>query len=123
VSRAAIRRLASLEERQLVEWLLRNAATTADATSFLEQVPDLHVVGGCGCGCPSVDFKVGGQDAVASIIADAEGTSPEGLPVGVMLWAKNGRISGLEVYPFEDTERLGLPGLETLKPAFGSGAA
>jgi hypothetical protein len=101
---------------------LRNAATTPDAAALLEQVPDLHVVGGCSCGCSSVDFKGGGQDAVARIVADAEGTSPEGLSVGVMLWAKHGRISGLEVYPFEDTEQLGLPVLETLKPAFGSGA-
>ena len=122
VSRAAIKRLASPEERRLVEWLLRNAATTADAASFLAQVPDLHVVGGCSCGCPSVDFKIGGQDAVASIIADAEGTSPEGLPVGVILWAKHDRISGLEVYPFEDTQHFGMPDLKTLRPAFGSGA-
>ncbi len=122
MGRSAIRRLATPEERQLVEWLLRNAATTPDAASFLDQVTDLRVVGGCGCGCPSIDFKIGGQDAVASIIADASGTSPEGLPIGVMLWAKHGRISGLEVYPFDDADKFGLPDLATLKPAFGSGA-
>ena len=122
MSRAAIRRLATATERELVEWLLRNAATTKDAGAFLDQVADLHVVGGCGCGCPSVDFEVGGQAAEASIIADADGTSPEGLPVGVILWAKHNRISGLEVYPFEDAEQLGLPDRETLRPAFGWGA-
>ena len=117
-----MRRSATAAERQIVNWLLRNAATTPEADSFLVQVPDLRVVGGCSCGCPSVDFQVGGQDSVAFIIADAEGTSPEGHPVGVLLWAKDDRISGLEVYPFQNTEHFGLPDLATLKPAFGSGA-
>jgi hypothetical protein len=39
-----------------------------------------------------------------------------------MLWAKHGRISGLEIYPFDDAEEFGLPDLATLKPEFGSGA-
>ena len=122
MSRAAISRSATAEERELVVWLLRNAATIGDVAAFLDQASHLRVVGGCGCGCPSVDFKAGGQDAVASIIADAEGTSPEGVMVGVILWAKEGRISGLEVYPFADTGRFGLPRPENLKPAFGSNA-
>ncbi|HYF38453.1 MAG TPA: hypothetical protein VD930_02110 [Gemmatimonadales bacterium] len=116
-----MRRTLEKRERRLIEWLLRNAATTPDAASLLDAVAGLHVVDGCACGCPSVDFEVGGQDAQASIIADALGTSPEGLPVGVLLWAKEGRISGLEVYPFEDAERVGLPDPEKLKPVFGLG--
>ena len=115
-------RSATVEERELVVWLLQKAATISDVAAFFDQVSHLRVVGGCGCGCPSVDFKAGGQDAVASIIADAEGTSPEGVMVGVMLWVKEGRISGLEVYPFADTGRFGLPRPNDLKPTFGPDA-
>ena len=122
MSRAKIRRPASLEERELIGWLLRHAATTPDVDPFLAQIPDLHVVGMCGCGCPSIDFQVGGQDAVASIIADAEGNSPEGIAVGVMLWAREGRLSGLEVYDVEGDQQFRLPRPEMLKPNFGSGA-
>jgi hypothetical protein len=120
MARAGVRRPATVEERELVDWLLRNAATTTEASSFLDQVTDLTVVGRCGC--PSVDFKVGGQDSIASIVADAEGTSPEGVAVGVMLWAKEGRLSGLEVYDFAGDEQFGLPCPEMLRPTFGSGA-
>jgi hypothetical protein len=121
MGRAKFRRPASDEERDFIDWLLRHAATTS-AEHFLTQVPNLQVVGVCGCGCPSVDFQVGGQDANAFIIADAYGTSPEGVPVGVLLWGKQDRISGLEVYPVTDDQNFQLPRLDTLSPTSGSGA-
>jgi hypothetical protein len=118
----AERRAATLEEREVVDWLLRSAATTTGAASLLNQVPDLHVVGGCDCGCPSVDFEIDGQDSNALIIADARGTSPEGVAVGLILWAKEGRLTGLEVYDFEGIHEYRLPRPEMLTPTFGRGA-
>ena len=48
----------------------------------------------------------------ALIVADAE--SPEGLPVGVILWVRGGALSGLEVHPWNGTDSVRLPPVESL---------
>ena len=68
----------------------------------------LQVVGGCGCGCASVDFlpDTGG----GKVLADGYGVTPSGVEVGLLLWGRDGQLSGLEIYMLaEDTSELPTP--------------
>ena len=68
----------------------------------------LRVVGGCGCGCTSIDFEAnapGGEP-----YAEGNGTTADGIPVGLILWERDKRFTGLEVYMLgEDTPDLPIP--------------
>jgi hypothetical protein len=63
--------------------------------------PELRVVSRCACGCPTIDFAIGPtrKGGPSHIIADAEGSSPEEVRVGVIAHVREGEISELEVYP------------------------
>jgi len=116
------------EERDLIEALL--GAAGASAGRYLDQVERLEVVGVCGCGCPSIDLTspAGGRDGRSSPLVLADAESPEGTPVGVILWVCGGALSGLEVHPWDGQEKVRLPRPETLtnlrtpsrEPAVGS---
>lgn len=110
-------RAISAAEAILVRWLLARAARVGNADALASQVEGLLVAEQCDCGCPSVEFLVEGLSATASIVAEADGTSPEGVPVGVLLWARAGRLSGLEVYDFGDATTFTLPRPADLQPA------
>jgi hypothetical protein len=101
-------------EHDLIEALL--GAVRSGVGRYIGQLESAEVVGECGCGCPSIDLTVGaeGSDGPPSplILADAE--SPEGVPVGVIVWARGGRLSGLEVHPWDGSQFIRLPAPETL---------
>jgi hypothetical protein len=107
-------------ERTLIEWLIANGIP--EARAFTQQLTGLHVIGRCSCGCPTVDFAMGdSQQATtgpAQILADFFGITHEGIEVGVILHARQGRISELEVYSLGTTDTtdltFGLPRIETL---------
>lgn len=109
--RAGPPRPLSESELELIEALLGGAGTSGGR--YLGQVARLEASGACGCGCPSIGLTVGEKEregrARPLIMADAE--SPEGVPVGVILWVRGGALSGLEVHPWNgmDTVRLPLP--------------
>jgi len=103
-------------ERIIVAWLLANAPTRPGAEDLRSQIDALQVFGGCSCGCPSVDFEVGGQAAGSAVVADATGRDAEGKLVGAMVWARGGRVSGLEVYVLGEGSKCSLPQVDTLKP-------
>ena len=51
----------------------------------------LRVVGGCGCGCASIDFEAnapGGEP-----YAEGYGTTADGIPVGLILWERDKRFT------------------------------
>jgi hypothetical protein len=96
--RADEKRPLSAEERAVCEWLIAHG--TSEAKSYAPQLVRATVVSRCTCGCPTVDLAVDGT--ASEIIGDAEGLSPEGLHVGVMLHCRNGQLSELEVYPIDD---------------------
>jgi len=108
-------RLLNDGELELIEALL--GAAGVQAGRYLGQLPKVRVVGGCGCGCPSIDLKVGDEVREGApkplIVADA--VSPEGVPVGVILWVRGGALSGLEVHPWHGTGSVRLPRTESLK--------
>jgi hypothetical protein len=117
--RAKIRRDLNSAERDLLRWVLKRSA--AEPERYLEQIPRLRVVGRCGCGCPTVDLALEGQphsrDAVARLIAEAEGQSPEGISVGVLVFAKDEVLSVLEVYSVAGDALFSLPSPDALAPA------
>jgi hypothetical protein len=94
------------EEIALLEWLLDHGS--GDAPKYRYQIPLLRVVGSCECGCPTIDLAIGGtshKTGASHIIADGEGTSPEGAFVGVILHVREGEISELEVYSMTGQEK------------------
>ncbi|MEO8138092.1 MAG: hypothetical protein ABI742_00520 [Gemmatimonadota bacterium] len=109
-------------EADLVRWLLARAGQRAGADALATQVAGLLVASQCDCGCPSVDFLVEGLSATASIVAEAEGRAPDGTLVGVILWARADRLSGLEVYALGDSVTGSLPRPEDLHPSSAIGA-
>jgi hypothetical protein len=98
-----IERTLSNNERILLEWLLARSSfdvSGSDLSIYKSQVDKLRVVAKCGCGCPTVDFALGPDRKLGAseIVAEAGGKSPEGVSVGVILHAREGELSELEVY-------------------------
>jgi len=105
------------EERRLLEWLLENSLT--DTTAFAPQISQTKVVARCTCGCPTLDLAVGGKTSrtvgPSTILVDAYGHSPEGVPVNVTIHAREGELSELEVISMDATQVFGMPTPETLE--------
>lgn len=101
-------------ELELIEALL--GAAGMGAGRFLGQLARVEVVGGCGCGCPSIDLAqhgCSGEGAAKAVIV-ADGESPEGVQVGVILWSRDGALSGLEVHPWRGSDSVRLPAVDSL---------
>jgi hypothetical protein len=105
------------EERRLLEWLLENSLT--DTTAFAPQISQTKVVARCTCGCPTLDLAVGGKAfrtvGPSTILVDAYGHSPEGVPVNVTIHAREGELSELEVISMDATQVFGMPTPKTLE--------
>lgn len=101
-------------EQELIEALL--GAARSGVGRYLGQLTKVEVVGKCRCGCPSIDLEIGSRSPSGTptplVLADAE--SPEGIPVGVILWVSGGSLSGLEVHPWDGARGVQLPRPETL---------
>jgi len=112
------RRLLTQEERKLLEWLLANGSR--EAKPYISQIAKVNVVGRCTCGCPTIDLALGNREqrktALSIILADFTGKTPEGIEVGVIVHAREGEISELEVYAIPDWKApFNLPSIESLK--------
>ncbi len=98
-------------ECTLLKWLLDNGVS--DAEIYERQLTDIHVCSTCSCGCPTIDLAMGdeteGTTASSQILADAEGFSPEGVPVNVILHARENKLSELEVFSLDGTKNFNLP--------------
>ena len=114
LSAAGLPRPLTVEEHDLIEALL--GAVRSGIGRYIGQLEELEVVGRCRCGCPSIDLATLGAvpDGRATPLVLADADSPEGVPVGVILWARNGRLSGLEVHPWDGSGSIRLPFAETL---------
>jgi len=86
-------------ETELVRWMLIHGEVGAE--HFLDRVDSLRVVASCSCGCASVDFErnMHGEKVVVS---DFGVVGPDGMPGGVFLFTRDGRLAGLEVYSHGD---------------------
>ena len=91
----------SSQELEMVRWLLERCAFR-DVSSFSAQsLEGARVVSGCSCGCSSVDFVQDGNWCGSIILAEAFALWPDGIRAGVMLWARAGAITGIEVYDMD----------------------
>jgi hypothetical protein len=113
-----VNRPLSLEERRLLEWLLAHG--NEGAQDYVSQLDQLSVVAHCGCGCPTINLGFGGAKkrtmGPSHILADFVGIAPENVTVGIILHAREGKLSELEIYSIDETEEpFHLPAIETLK--------
>jgi|SRR5215470_2353001 len=93
-------RAISPNEVKVIEWLLDHALV--DVTAYRHQpVEQLHVVGGCTCGCTSLQFSPSEQQRGSTRLADELAVYPDGQQAGLLLWGREGEIVMLEVYDFQ----------------------
>jgi hypothetical protein len=106
-------RPASAEEIAVVRWLLANAVAAEVASYRDKALGDLHVAGGCDCGCASVDFQP--NVTGAKVIADAAAVYPDGQQAGVILWGREGEIVALEFCDGDPGASHRMPSIENLR--------
>ena len=101
-------------EQELIEVLL--GAARSGIFRYIGQLEKLEVVGACGCGCSSINLELpsGGREGRPVPLVMADGESSDGTPVGVILWARGGALSGLEVHSWDSRETVSLPRPESL---------
>ncbi len=108
------------DERALLRWLLEHA--DAASSAYLAQLAHARVATRCACGCASIGLAVGadpvpGADEGVRVLADAEWTSPEGHLHGAYVFARAGRLAGLELWSIDGRGLPdALPPLEALVP-------
>jgi hypothetical protein len=115
--RLADKRPLTTEERTLLDWLVAHGLP--NARRYAAQLGRVTVASRCTCGCPTIDLAVDGNQTswASELIADAEGRSPEGISVGVILYCREGQLSELEVYPIDEVKGpFALPNPSTLVP-------
>lgn len=104
-------------ERQLLERLLQHG--NREAAEYAERLSQVRVVGRCGCGCPTIDLAVARRAASlgspTTILAEAGGTSPEGVRFGVILHSREGLLSELEVYSQGSPGPFTLPEIDQIE--------
>src|SRR5512147_3215303 len=88
-------RPASFEEASVVRNALRRAPRGAELTLSEEAFSSLRVVGACDCGCASIYFAQ--EQADDAPVADGMGVTPSGKEVGVMVWARDGMVTALDI--------------------------
>jgi hypothetical protein len=80
--------------------------------ALLDSLDQLQVIGVCGCGCASINFREGAREDSSTLLCDGIGTTPSGGGVGVIVWGVRDAITSLEVYDLgagEDDISLPLP--------------
>jgi hypothetical protein len=105
-------------ERTLLQWLMAHGGP--EAQQYAPHVSRVRVVAGCTCGCPTIDLAIGGRQhrtvGASLVLADFEGVTPEGIEVGVILHAREGQLSELEVYAMPEVDGpFSLPTIESLR--------
>jgi len=93
-------------EGTLVAWMVKQAGSPA---VIVAQLPGLHVVGRCDCGCASVDFSVFGRIhsrhlGMEQIGPDYYWNSPNGSLCSIFIFAVDGLLAGLDVWSVDGFE-------------------
>jgi hypothetical protein len=100
-------------EAAVVQWLLDHAAIGDVAAYRLRPLEELHVVGGCDCGCSSLFFRA--EKGGIRRIADAMAVYPDGQEADLMLWGCEGEIAWLEVIPHDPRASHRAPEIANLR--------
>jgi hypothetical protein len=94
MKRSLAERDITAHEAAIIEWLLDHAAVR-DVTAYrTNPVTALRVVGGCDCGCSSLDFRTSGRGS-ETMLADAVAEYPDKKKAGLILWGRDGEIDWL----------------------------
>lgn len=94
--------------------MLENAAV-GDVTPYRARpLEELRVIGGCDCGCVSMDFQPGGFGH-SRIVADAKAVYPDGQQAGLILWGRDGELTALEVYDCQPESSHRMPDVSNLR--------
>jgi hypothetical protein len=100
-------------EAAIVHWLLSHTAI-GDVSGYGEtSISGLRVVGGCDCGCRSIDFV--SDTRGGELIADALAVYPDGQEAGLILWGRAGAITALEVYDHHPDSSHRMPEVANLR--------
>jgi hypothetical protein len=118
MSRVELPRPLTPEESRTIRALLEHERFSG-RDELLGQVSDARVIGRCGCGCATVALAVGRDPA--------DDTPPQPIPAegtvldkdsdeigGVLLFVKDGCLTELELYSYEDDPIRSLPPLDRL---------
>ncbi len=105
-------------ERGVLDLLLTRPFPGREA--LLEQAKTVRTSGlSCTCGCPSFSLKPDLSLPAAKVIdrvpSDAHGSDPGGSEVGVLLFADDGYLSGVEIHDWDGSGYAGLPDPSALK--------
>ena len=101
------------KEAAIVQWLLDHRAPGEPEGPWSRSAADLVVVGGCECGCCSVDFEPASSDVRP--IRDAVGRLEDGRQSGLILWGSNDVIQRLEIYDLDPDASHALPEVSALR--------
>ena len=102
-------------ERAILEFLLGQQFPGRDELKL--QLASLKVVGGCNCGCESIDLSVDEGAAICAPVRErvpVEATTRVGPGVDVLLHVVDGLLRELEVYR-QDGESAALPDPSSLE--------
>ncbi len=110
-------RALTTDEYKLTRWLLEHG--TPEARGYLSQLDKAQVTPWkCPCGCASIDFAIDGCPAPTggmSILSDFVFGKDEEIS-GIFVFARNGILSGLEVYGMAGEAPKYLPSSNELRP-------
>jgi len=98
IRRTALDRSITLQESAVIRATLEHAPETSDVSRFAGDIDQLHAISKCGCGCDSIDFAEHDPSHPSRIVGDGIGVTPKGGQVGVLVWAADDAITGLEIY-------------------------
>jgi hypothetical protein len=109
-----MKRPVNAQEAEVIRWLLDHASVRDSADYRLKPIEQLRVVGGCSCGCTSLDFIPKEQKGKAEIVADAVAVYLDGAQAGLILWGRDGNIESLEVYDYHPESSHRFPDISDL---------
>ncbi len=100
-------------EAAIIEWLLDHAAMRDTSAYRTKPIAALRVVGGCDCGCSSLDFASSATGARV-ILADGLAVYSDQQKAGFILWGCGSDIVMLEVYEMDPVANR-VPEIEDLR--------
>jgi len=105
----------SQQERAILVALLE---ATEAGRERLGQSVALRVVGRCTCGCRTIALSAAGiprPGGASRVVASAPATSPEGVPLDLLVHVRDGEIAELEIYAQDASENFSLPAIDELE--------
>jgi len=107
------------QERTITEWMIDHG--TGEKELYRSQLAQATVVSACDCGCPSIDFAIGGKEPEDRTERELLGDyfyGHENELCGVFVFACNGQLAGIEFYTLAAEEvPPEIPSPDSLRPA------